>query len=48
MSLVIKQNIKARKWVVFRVSGRGFGSWKIVRTFPSLSEAESYAKEYGG
>ena len=44
MSYEIKYNSRNKKYMVFRVEGTGFGSWKIVKGFATESEAKSFIK----
>ena len=45
MSYEIKFNGRNKKYMVFRVEGTGFGSWKIKKGFDTEKEAKAYIAE---
>jgi len=45
MSYEIKFNSRNKKYMVFRVEGTGFGSWKIIKGFPTEKEAKKFISD---
>jgi len=42
MSYEIRFNSRNQKYMVFKVEGTGFGSWKIIKGFPTEKEAKKF------
>ena len=42
MKYEVKYNARNKKYMVFKVEGTGFGSWKIVKGFPTVKEANKF------
>jgi hypothetical protein len=45
MSYEVKYNKRNKKYMVFRVEGKGFGSWKIVKGFETPREANEFIEK---
>jgi len=45
---VVKYNKRNKQYVVFCVDTvkKGFGAWKIEKSFPTKKEADAYAKSH--
>jgi hypothetical protein len=41
----IKHNDRNKKYMVFKVKGTGFGSWRIMKGFDTEKEAKAFVKK---